>query len=54
MREKKESPVHFVKGRVSPSYIIDGKGLAVVDVCFPSDAAKILGLCQQWIQYLAQ
>lgn len=42
MREKKESPVHFVKGRVSPSYIIDGKGLAVVDVCFPSDAAKIL------------
>jgi hydroxyacylglutathione hydrolase len=42
MREKKESPVHFVKGRVSPSYIIDGKGLAVVDVCFPSDAARIL------------
>jgi len=39
---KKDGPVHVVKGRASPSYIIDGKWLAVVDVCFPSDAERVL------------
>jgi hydroxyacylglutathione hydrolase len=44
---KKESPVHAIKGRASPSYIIDGKGLAVVDVCFPSDAERILDYVEE-------
>lgn len=42
MDNKKDIPVHVIRGRASPSYIIDGKGLAVVDVCFPSDAAGIM------------
>jgi hydroxyacylglutathione hydrolase len=33
-----------VKGRGSPSYIIMGETLTVVDVCFPSDAKNILSL----------
>jgi hydroxyacylglutathione hydrolase len=47
MADKKDSPVHVVKGRASPSYIIDGKGLTVVDVCFPSDAERILDYVEE-------
>ena len=47
MDTKKDSPVHIVKGRASPSYVIDGKGLAVVDVCFPSDANNILDYVEE-------
>jgi len=36
------SNINMVPGRASPSYIIDGESIAVVDVCFPSDAKTIL------------
>ncbi len=36
------SQINIVVGRASPSYIIDGESIAVVDVCFPSDAKTIL------------
>jgi hydroxyacylglutathione hydrolase len=42
MTGKPENPVHIIEGRASPSYIIDGSTLAVVDVCFPSDAERII------------
>jgi glyoxylase-like metal-dependent hydrolase (beta-lactamase superfamily II) len=37
-----DSNINTVSGRVSPSYIIDGESIVVVDVCFPSDAKTIL------------
>jgi hydroxyacylglutathione hydrolase len=36
------SNINIVTGRASPSYIINGESIAVVDVCFPSDAKTIL------------
>lgn len=36
------SNINIVTGRASPSYVIDGESIAVVDVCFPSDAKTIL------------
>lgn len=37
-----DSNINIISGRASPSYIIDGDSIAVVDVCFPSDAKTIL------------
>lgn len=34
--------INIVMGRVSPSYVIDGESIVVVDVPFPSDAKAIL------------
>ncbi|UCB43874.1 MAG: MBL fold metallo-hydrolase [Dehalococcoidales bacterium] len=36
------SNINIISGRASPSYVIDGDSIAVVDVCFPSDAKTIL------------
>jgi len=36
------SNINIITGRSSPSYIIDGQSILVVDVCFPSDAKTIL------------
>jgi len=36
------SHINIISGRASPSYIIDGKSIAIVDVSFPSDAKAIL------------
>ena len=34
--------VNIISGRASPSYVINGESILVVDVCFPSDARTIL------------
>lgn len=34
--------INIISGRANPSYIINGESIAVVDVCFPSDAKNIL------------
>jgi len=34
--------INIISGRASPSYIINGESIAIVDVCFPSDAKSIL------------
>ena len=34
--------VNIIYGRATPSYIINGESIIVVDVCFPSDAKTIL------------
>ena len=34
--------INIISGRASPSYIIDGESIIVVDVCFPSDARIVL------------
>jgi len=34
--------INVVAGRATPSYIIDGEALTVIDVCFPSDAKNII------------
>jgi len=36
------SNVNTITGRSSPSYIIDGESIVVVDVCFPSDGKTVL------------
>jgi len=37
-----QTNINIVTGRASPSYIINGESIAVVDVCFPSDAKTVL------------
>jgi glyoxylase-like metal-dependent hydrolase (beta-lactamase superfamily II) len=36
------SDINAISGRASPSYVINGESIIVVDVCFPSDAKTIL------------
>jgi glyoxylase-like metal-dependent hydrolase (beta-lactamase superfamily II) len=42
MKSLPSDMINIICGRASPSYIIGGESIAIIDVCFPSDAKNIL------------